>query len=160
LAVTVFRLGKGNNQIVGNMQLRKQTQAAAQQAIEEVISSTQFTQTPTNAVANPCNSNANTTCMSVNGSGNNDVTVAVTPTCVSTRIIPNNDPSLWNDANGQGCTQGTTQNFGTSGADTGNSLCANTLWDVQATATDSVSNSQSTLHEGAAVRVPATTQCP
>ena len=50
LAVSSFTLGKGNLQIVGNMQQRNQAFAAAQGAVAAVISSTQFTATPANAI--------------------------------------------------------------------------------------------------------------
>jgi len=50
--------GKSDLQIVGNMQQRKQALSAAQQTIEQVISSTQFTATPTTAVFNPCKRHA------------------------------------------------------------------------------------------------------
>src|SRR5207302_6258410 len=50
LAVSSFTLGKGNLQIVGNMQQRQQAFAAAQGAVASVISSNQFSATPTDAL--------------------------------------------------------------------------------------------------------------
>jgi Tfp pilus assembly protein PilX len=165
LAITVFKLGKGNLQIVGNMQQRKQTLAAAQQAIEEVVSRSHgkdFTQTPADAVDSPCTT-ANTTCMSINGSGTNDVTTTVKVTCESVRVLseaPNSTDLNWNDANDRGCFQGQQQAYGQTGVDTGSSICAASLWDIQATATDATTNSQITVDQGTQVRVPSTTACP
>ena len=160
-AITIFQLGKGNQQIVGNMQQHKQAVAAAQGAIEQVISSTLFTSTPTNALPVPCNGAPNTKCVSVNGSSTVDINVTVTPTCVAARIIPTDDPRLdWNNPNDLGCQVEANQNFGVSGVASKNSLCAATLWDVQAVATDTISNAQAQINQGAAVRVPATTSCP
>src|SRR5205823_12777067 len=96
LAISSFTLGKGNLQIVGNMQQRQQAFAAAQAALATVISSTQFTTTPADAIRNPCgahtpcmngnvtidcNSVANTACVDINGDGVPDVNVAVTAAC-------------------------------------------------------------------------------
>jgi hypothetical protein len=159
LAVTSFRLGKSNLQIVGNMQQRKQTHASAQGAIEQVISSTQFTATPANAIPRPCGAVANTTCVDVNGDGVTDVNVTVTPACVSVQVIPSTalDFTKPNDA---GCLVGTRQDFGVPGAASNNSLCANTLWDTQAVATDAISNARSVVNQGVIVRVPAGSACP
>lgn len=159
LTITSFKLGKGTLQIVGNMQQRNQALSAAQSAIEETISRTQFTVTPTDAVPNPCGGVANTTCADVNGDGVADVTVVVTPTCVSTQLIPVNALDFTN-ADDAGCLVGASQSVGVVGSASNNSLCANSLWDVQAVATDPISNAQYTVHQGAAVRVPVTTVCP
>src|SRR5258708_19445384 len=53
LAVASFRLGKTDLQIVGNMQQRKQALSPAQQTVEQVISTIQFTTTPTTPLPNP-----------------------------------------------------------------------------------------------------------
>ena len=159
VTITSFKLAKGNLQIVGNMQQRNQALSAAQSAIEQTISRAQFTVTPMNAVPNPCHGVANTTCVDVNGDGVTDVTVVVTPTCASTQVIPVNALDFTN-AEDASCLVGAGQNFSVVGSATNNTLCANTLWDVQAVATDSISNAQYTVHQGAAVRVAATTVCP
>jgi Tfp pilus assembly protein PilX len=159
LAVTSFRIGKANLQTAGNMQQRNQAFAAAQGALEQVISGTQFMTTPTNAIPNPCNNVANTTCVDVNGDGVTDVNVAVTPACVSTQVIPISALNLANP-NNAGCLVGVSQQFGVVGSATTDSLCANILWDAQAVATDSLSNAQFTINQGISVQVAATTVCP
>ena len=173
LAISSFTLGKSNLQIVGNMQQRQQALAAAQSAVATVISSIQFTQTPTNAIRNPCGgttpcadgnvtvdcNGTNTACVDSNGDGVTDDNVAVTVACDSIQPIPVTalDYSNPNDA---GCLIGASQNFGVVGASNNNSMCSNTVWDVQASATDAVSGANSVVDQGVAVRVPNTAACP
>jgi len=102
LAVSSFTLGKGNLQIVGNMQQRQQAFAAAQGAVASLISSNQFSATPTDAFHNPCggtvpcadgnvtvdcHGNKNTACVDSNGDGVTDVNVAVTAACAAIQPI-------------------------------------------------------------------------
>jgi Tfp pilus assembly protein PilX len=151
LAVASFRLGKSDLQIVGNMQQRKQALSAAQQTIEQVISSAQFTATPTNALPNPCGGVANTACVDVNGDGVTDVNVSILVLCTAIEPILNSalDFSNPNDA---GCAVGANQSTGQVGAATNNSLCSNTIWDTRATATDVVTNAQYVIDQGVAMR--------
>jgi len=162
LAANSFTLAKGNLQIAGNLQQREQDLAAAQQAIELVVSSAQFTQTPGNALLNPCGGIANTVCVDVNGDGVADVNVTVIPTCLEHYVIP--DVQLdFSSPDDKGCIMGVNQTFGVAGASNANSACANTVWDTQATATDTVSNARYVVDEGSAVRAAAITSsafCP
>ena len=157
LAVSSFSLGKGNVQIVGNMQQRTQAFAAAQQAVATTISSTQFTATPTNAIPAPCGA-ANTVCVGVNGDGADDITVIVTPTCDS--IQPISNIAALNDKTLNYCVQGAGQDTGISGAVNGNSLCSSSVWDIQASATDTLTGAQSVIDQGVGVVVPSATVCP
>jgi Tfp pilus assembly protein PilX len=159
LAMSSFTLGKGNLQIVGNMQQRQQAFAAAQGAVASVISSVQFTTSPTNAVPNPCNGVANTVCTDVNGDGIPDVNVAVTAACDSIQPILVTQLNFA-DPNDAGCLIGASQNSGISGASNNNSMCSNSVWDVQASATDAVSGANSVVNQGVAVRVAASAACP
>lgn len=159
LAVSSFSLGKGNLQIVGNMQQRGQAFAAAQQAVATTISSTQFTATPTNAIPAPCNGVANTVCVSVNGDGNNDVVVVVTPACDSIQPIPVTQLNFA-DPNDAGCLIGSSQNFGVAGSANDNSMCSNSVWDINASATDQMSGANFVVDQGVGVRVPSSTLCP
>jgi hypothetical protein len=159
LAMASFRLGKADLQISGNMQLRNQGLAAAQSAVEQVISSTQFTATPTNALPNPCSTGPNTACVDVNGDGVPDVNVTVVVSCLAVQPIPNASLN-YNLPSDAGCTVGAGQTNGIVGSANGNSLCANSVWDTQATATDTVTNAQYTVNQGVGVRVPISTVCP
>src|SRR5262249_18507209 len=108
LAVSSFSLGKGNLQIVGNMQQRTQTFAAAEQAVATTISTTQFPAPPANAIPVPCNATANTVCASINGDGANDIVVTVTPTCDAIQPIPVTQLDYTNP-NDAGCLIGSAQ---------------------------------------------------
>ena len=170
LAVSSFTLGKGSLQIVGNMQQRQQALAAAQGAVASVISSNQFSATPTDAFHNPCggtapcadgnvtvdcHGNKNTACVDSNGDGVTDVNVAVTAACSA--IQPVTTPELnFNDANDRKCLDGVQQTFGTAGASNNDSMCSNIVWDVQASATDAVSGANSVVDQGVAVRALTT----
>ncbi len=159
LAISSFTLGKGNLQIVGNMQQRQQAFAAAQDAVATVISSTRFTATPADAIPIPCNGVANTTCADVNGDGVTDVNVAVTAACDSIQPIPVTQLNF-GDPNDAGCLVGAPQDLGVAGASNNNSMCSNSVWEVQASATDAVSGANSVVDQGVAVRVPLSAVCP
>ena len=175
LAVSSFTLGKGNLQIVGNMQQRQQAFAAAQGAVASVISSNQFSATPTDAFLNPCggtapcadgnvtvdcHGNKDTACVDSNGDGVTDVNVAVTAACAA--IQPITTPELnFNDANDRKCLNGVQQTQGTAGASNNGSSCSDIVWDVQASATDAVSGANSVVDQGVAVRSWSTSAiCP
>ncbi len=159
LTLTSFRIGKGNLQVVANAQQKAQAFAAAQGAIEKTISTAQFSASPDNALPTPCNGVANTDCVDVNGDGTTDINVTIAPKCVSNQIIPN---ALLNLAieEDKGCTLGNSQDFGTEGASTSNSLCTNILWDVAATASDATTGAKLTVDQGVALRVSSSQVCP
>jgi len=149
-ALTSFKLSTGNLKVVGNMQQRNQAESAAQGVIEQVISSSTFTLSPTATT---------TSSIDINGDGVPDVTVAVTPTCVSAQVIPVASLDFTKQAD-QNCLLGASQDFGQVGGASNDSMCANTLWDIQAVATDITSNAQYKINQGAAVRVDKNTLCP
>ena len=165
LAMTALNLGKSSLQIVGNMQLRKQVIAAAQEAIDDAISTTRLFLSPGAIYLNPC-AGPNTKCIDIDGDGTPDVTVALkpTPTCVKAQIIKNAAVNLnLNDPNDQACVLGTNQSFGVAGAGVANSLCSDTMWQVRAEATDNVTQAKIDVTQGVAVRVATavvSTYCP
>lgn len=164
LALTSFNLGKSNLQIVSNMQQRDEAIAASREVIEETISNTRFFDTPTNLLNNPCDGVLNTRCIDINGDGVTDVRVALTPppSCVKAAFIKNTSLDLTN-AEDVACSSGTTQNFGVAGAFTGNSECANSVWEVHAVATDVATEASVEVVQGIAVRVDKdsiATNCP
>jgi len=152
LAVASFRLGKSDLQIVGNMQQRKQALSAGQQIIEQVISGTQFTVTPTNVIPTPCTV-ANTACVDMNGDGVPDVNVSILVLCSAVAPILSStlNPALKSD---QICGNGSGQNQGVPGTDGSDSACSNSIWDTQATAVDAVSGATYVIDQGVTVRVP------
>ncbi|MDB6043186.1 MAG: hypothetical protein JWM63_1737 [Gammaproteobacteria bacterium] len=154
LAITSFRLGKSNLLIVGNMQERAHAFSSAQGVIQQIESSTQFTETPANATPNPCGA-ANTTCVDLNGDGVTDMVVVVTPTCVAIQPLAVTALDFANPQDA-GCLIGASQDFGVAGSANNNSMCSNSVWDARA----SVDNAKYVVNAGIAVRVPSSTVCP
>jgi len=143
MAVTSFRLGKSNLQIVGNMQFRTETLRAAEEVLEASIS------VPTSVTT------ASTANVDINADGTPDVAVTVTPTLTRAYVLTNTSltPSQL------GCALGQAQAFGVVGAAVGNSLCARTLYDLRVQATEASTNTSVEVHQGVAVQVPADTIC-
>ena len=152
MAVTSFRLGKSNLQIVGNMQFRNETLRAAEEALEASIS------LPTSVTV------ASTASVDVNADGSPDVAVTITPTLQQAFVLRNTQLNLTNYGNladpGQlGCALGQAQAFGVVGAATGNSLCARAVYDLKVVAKEAATNTSVELHQGVGIQVPADTVC-
>lgn len=154
MVVTGLNLGKSSMQMVGNMQQRNQTYAAIDETLEEVISTTRFSDTPNNVFFTPCNNVANTKCVDIDGDGVTDVTVALTPVpvCMTAQVIPATalNLSLSDDA---GCVLGVTQDFGVANVVSGDSLCANSLWEIKTVGTDAVTQTKVNATQGITTRV-------
>ena len=171
-AISAMNTSTVNLKVVGNMQAQQEGLSASQSAIENAISTPNFTSTPNNAISNPCGA-ANTICTDLNGDGTNDLTTVLVPApaCVQARPekiseLKLKDPTSEDLACVTQQQQGT---FGVAGASgTGDSLCGQSVWDISArtlqtgaTATNSPVNV--TVVQGVGVRVPAldlATNCP
>lgn len=159
LSLLVFQLGKVNLIIVNNAQHRIQGLSAAQAAIEAVVSSPTFLTKPLGAISQPCQGVPNRTCADIDANGTGDLVVAVTPTCLSTHVIP--VPLLdYSDASDVSCLVGANQETGINGVSANRSLCASMLWDVQAVATDEIMQSELVVNQGTSVRAEAFITCP
>lgn len=144
LVVTAFNLSKSNLKVVGNMQSHDEVVATAQSAIEEVLSTTNFSDSPTAAFGA-----GNTKSYSVNGR-NNAVTVTLNPPpCIKSYKMLTADPS---DPTAQGCIAGAQQNFGVANAPTSGSSCADVIWEINAVATDTVTEATTTVVQGIRIR--------
>jgi type II secretory pathway pseudopilin PulG len=140
-----------NVQVVGNMQMRGEAIAAAQQVIEQTISSSLFTREP-EAVA------ADAKPVDIDGDGKPEYAVLLqpAPVCIALRPIRTLELDPANPAD-VGClgSSGTS-----SGADFGagvqaNSLCRESMWNVAAVVSDAATGAQATLHQGVSVRISA-----
>ena len=158
--VTMFALSSLNSantslKVTGNMQAKTEALNAAQEAIESVISTPQFIADPANAVINPCGS-ANTLCTDVTGDGVPEYTTTMVPapTCMSVKPIKNETLNV-GDPEDLGCSTGQQQQFGIAGAATGNSLCANSVWEVTAQSASNTSGAAVTVRQGVGVRISA-----
>jgi len=155
LAVSSFSTTNMNLKVVGDMQSRGEALHATQQAIETVISTPQFIANPANAVLNPCGS-ANTLCTDLTGDSTPEYTTRLVPapSCVSAKAIKVSELTLSN-AEDLGCAAGQAQQFGVAGAASGDSLCANTAWEITAATSATVSRTRVTVTQGVAVRIGA-----
>lgn len=150
IAIASFNLGRQNTIIAGNMQNKAEALTAANQAVEKVISSTTFIDNPDAALP------GNTVSYDVNGDGNNDVTVTLAPKPCVKKVQPIKNSELdVNNSNDLSCAIGSSQNLGVEGATTGNSLCANSIWEVVAVAKEEATGAQVEVTTGVGVRMSA-----
>lgn len=154
-AVSSLNSSTSNLKVVGNMQSRSEALNAAQETVETVISTPLFIANPANAVLNPCGA-ANTVCTDLSGDGNPDYTTQLMPipSCVAKKGIKLSELVLTNIED-LGCAAGQQQQFGVAGAVTGDSLCANTLWEITARTTGTISSARVTVTQGVGVRISA-----
>ena len=162
-AISAMNTSTTNLMMVGNMQSRHEALDATQAAIDTVISTTKFIDTPTAALTGGC-AGANSLCTDLNGDGNPEYTTTLTPApaCVQARAIRADElnADLPDDL---ACF--VQQNPGLaaiSGATTpGMSLCGQTVWEITAqTLSSGTTTSTSTVNvtatQGVGVRIKAT----
>ena len=151
-AISAFKSSTGNLRIIGNMQARQEAIAVAQQAIEQTLSSFLFTTSPDTVAATPL-------LVDIDGNGSNDYTASLNPqpNCYRTKVIKTTElnPSLPADL---ACLKSSVVQQGgldiiDAAADAGNSLCANSEWNVGAAVTDQRTGTKVAVHQGVAVRV-------
>jgi len=152
-AVSSLNSSTTNLKVVGNMQSRSEALNAAQDAVETVISTPLFIANPANAVLNPCGA-ANTLCTDLTGDGTPEYTTQLvpTPSCIGVKSIKISELVL-NNIEDLGCAAGQAQQFGVAGAVTGDSLCANTLWEITADTKGSANAARVTVTQGVGVRI-------
>lgn len=158
LAISAFQASNVNLRIAGNMQVRQETQAAAQTAIERVLSTPAFINTTTPPAAASVN---------LNGAAYT-VNFTPAPACRSIVDIPSEDlvptnpddfvciPSAALPGSGSGI-------FLASGPPSAPSYCSNTRWAVIANVADANTGANATLEQGVGVRMSkakALTACP
>jgi hypothetical protein len=141
-----------NFRVMGNEQARNEALAAGQQAIEQVAS--------TNFPAAPA---AQTINVDINGDGANDYTVAVAkPVCQNSIPIKLVELNIGKAGDIPCFGSGVSPAPGVPMGGSGNSLCANTQWDISANVTDATANTTNAnviVHQGIGQRVPIGTTC-
>lgn len=171
MALTTFNIGKSSLQIVGNAQDQAQVLNAAQTMLNQVVSAPTFVDSPTNVLDNSncpvgVTAPANSRCVDLYGDQKTVVVVAMSPPpqCKRASTVPATGLNLATSTSEDwGCTLGTPQNFGIAGAMTGDSLCADSLWELNAAATDPVTQAQAVVTQGVSMRVSkdsVATACP
>lgn len=153
-ALMAFNLSQGNLKIVSNAQHREEATRSAQQAIDEVISKPDFTVNPAIPVPSPkaCGGGSGSiVCPDVTGDNTADFDVKITARCDKARPIYTNELDIKNNPDDVACLVQDTQNVNP--VPGGQSLCADTVWDIGAEATDRASPAKVTMHQGVAIRV-------
>lgn len=153
IVVSAIKVSNVNAKVVGNVQAQKEADAAAIQAIEATIS-TDFTQLPT----------PSTPTIDINNSGQAGSTYTVNvpaPVCSGIKPIKLSDLDASNTQDQPCYASGAAQNTGIVGSGVGgNSLCSNSNWEVNATATAPGSTAPApVVHQGIAVRVTVGAAC-
>lgn len=122
-AVTAINLSNTNLRIVGNMQMQAEATAAAQLAIETVISNSDFIITPPVPQT-----------VDINHDGATDYTVTFSPApaCQYYKPVAKGDAGVPNKC------------FGSAGA----AYCYWTTWDVSAVVSDPNTGASTTIHQG------------
>jgi Tfp pilus assembly protein PilX len=157
VTMVAFSMGRNSLQVVDNMQQRNQAQVAAQFALDQAVSSLAFSNTPSTVF--PTNeycpsgvsvgASGNGLCVDVNGDGKTVVTVVLSPQpqCISAAPVTQLDLT---NAEDQACVLG--GGGGSLGKTYQSSSCYNTLWDVNAVASEPVSEAQVLVAEGVSLR--------
>jgi hypothetical protein len=153
-ALSAFRISSQQLQIVGNTQADMQAAAAAQRAIDVTISSRDFATNPAAVARVPVATD-------VDGDGTADLVAKLEPApkCIRTRPIKTMELDVMK-ATDRVCLQSS----GSGGSlitapgavvGAGDSLCANTEWNIAAAVADATSGSTVTVNQGVTVRVVA-----
>ncbi len=142
IAVSAANLVQSNLKIVQNMESRDLVRASAHAALEEAISSGRFTANPKAIFAISCNKGINQKCYDINSDGTNDVTVQVSPPkCVIVQPIKNADLDVFNSVADASCFLPPAVY----------SMCANSVWEFEATATDELTGAEIVVRQGVGV---------
>jgi Tfp pilus assembly protein PilX len=163
VVLTAYRLSGQQLALVGNAQSRAQVLAAASFAIERTISTVDFLRTPSVVAATPV-------AVDIDGNGADDLNVAVgLPACYRLRVVPQAelDERRGSDRScvgGLGAAGSILVIGGGAGgaANAAESQCADSEWNISATAADAVTSATLTVNQGVAVRadrVDATNNC-
>jgi hypothetical protein len=173
IAAAAFRGSITSAQAIGNMQWRNEAIAAANDAIDRLLSTADFA---TNAAATTTAVNAAPFQVDINGDGVNDIATSLPvvtvdgvakagPRCLRAEPIPTKDldPTLASDRGCFGTSSSGSSGLGLDlgGGATGTvtqspSLCSNTEWSITVRATDTVTNTNVDIVQGVGVRVPTT----
>ena len=151
-AVSAFNSSNTNLKVIGNMQARTEGASAAQLAIEQTIRTLEFTINPANIAATPIN-------VDIDRNGTTDYTVQRTPApkCFRTLAVKAGDLDPANAADIACMQSGVAQSSGidsaAAAATSGNSMCANSEWNIRAEATDARTGIKVAADQGVAIRL-------
>lgn len=155
MTVTMFKMTATNVKITGNAQVRSEALAAAQVALASTISNTQFATAPALIAATPF-------AVDIDGDGTNDynVTRNPQPKCHKVKTIKANelDPTVPADlaCMGSAAASNTGIESDLVGSAAGDSMCANSEWNIRASVVDPASQAEVAINQGVSLRVLVT----
>lgn len=161
LAVAAYKSSSTNLRVVGAMQSRQESLAAAQVALESAISGTKFAENPSGFASDP------PVAVDVDNDGKTDYQVTqAKPSCYRYTTIKNSalNPASSSDRSCMvsGAIEASGIDSAVAPAPNDNSLCASTEWELVANVADTRTGTTVAIHQGVAVRViaaDATTYC-
>jgi len=145
LAVSSFRVSNTNLKVIASMQGKGEAQAAAQAAIEKVISNAAFAEDPKLVAQNPI-------AVDLGGTGKDEYSVTLNPIPVCLKARPTNPADLdITKASDRPC-------FGTALVGQANlaTSCAETIWEITATTKDTVTGAETLVRQGVSMRTSTT----
>jgi Tfp pilus assembly protein PilE len=150
LAGWAVKSGTTNLRIVNNTQARQEAFSAAQAALEATISSRNFSTQPQAVADNPID-------VDVDGDGTPDMTARITPlpSCYRWRAIKTSelDYAQAADRACMGSSAASTAGLDTGAAAVaGDSLCADSEWNVRAEVVDTATNASVRINQGVSLR--------
>lgn len=155
LTVVMFNMTATNVRITGNAQVRNEALAAAQVGLAATISNTQFATNPALIAATPMS-------VDIDGDGKPDynVTRNPQPKCNKVKTLKSNelDPTIPADlaCMGSSAMSNSGIDSAVTGASGGDSLCANSEWNIRAAVTDPASKAEVAINQGVSLRVLVT----
>lgn len=163
LGIGALNSSTTNVRIAGNAQVRQESLAAVQAAIEKTISSTAFARSPDTVAQTPIE-------VDVDGDGRTDYVARLSPApvCYRHKALLNSQLDLAAPAvKDRDCVGGSSEPGGidddTALAPSGESLCANSDWNIRAVVTDANTRATTAIHQGIRLHVlktDAATNCP
>lgn len=150
LAAWAARSSATNLRVVGNEQSRQMALDVAQTAIEQTISGTTFGSNPTALAAVPVP-------VDVDGDGTADMTARISPAPTCYRWVAVKQLALDATSEADRACMGSSSGGNTGIEDSaatvnGNSLCADSEWNIRAVVTDTATSAQVRVNQGVAMR--------
>ena len=151
LSAWAFNGSQMNLRVVGNSQARQEVVTAAQAAVELTISTPMFSVDPVAVAAAPIP-------IDIDGDAQSDYAVRLSPApaCYRVRVLKVNelDPMVEGDRACLGSSASPNPGIETAGATppTGDSLCADSEWNLRAVVADPRSNANAAVNQGVAIR--------
>jgi len=160
LAALGVRSGTTNLLAVGNTQSRQEAMSAVQAALERTISTREFSEKPQAVAAQPIQ-------IDVDGDGTVDQTVTLTPppACYNFRIVKMGelDPEVAADRVCLRGNSGSSAGIDAAGLPAGDSMCADSEWNVRAAVSSPDNGARAVVNQGVAMRgaiTDAANNCP